>query len=77
MVKTTIYLPEELKRRLAALARRRHISEAELIRTSLADTVAEPARRPAFPVLASRGGTGTSNDSERVDELLAEGFGQD
>ena len=35
MLKTTVYLSEELKRKLAALARRRRTSEAHLIREGL------------------------------------------
>jgi hypothetical protein len=35
-VKTTRYLPDEIKARVAATARARHISEAEVIRDTLA-----------------------------------------
>lgn len=51
MNKTTVYLPEELKRALAAAARRLAISEAEVIRRAIADAVsvdALPARTALF-----------------------------
>lgn len=53
MRKTSVYLPEALKRRLGALARRTRRSEAELIRAAvehLVDTDATPAERePPVP----------------------------
>lgn len=78
MVKTTLYLPDDLKRDLERIARLRGISEAELYRRALASEVARGGRvRPQFPLLPSRQGPGTSNDASRVDELLAEtGFGE-
>lgn len=78
MVKTTLYLPDELKRALERLARSRGISEAELYRDALRRVVDAAERpRPAFPLLASRRGKGTSNDASRDEQLLAEtGFGE-
>jgi metal-responsive CopG/Arc/MetJ family transcriptional regulator len=71
MQKTTVYLPETLKRRLAQAAHRRGQPEAELIRQAIERLLAEEARpRPralfhgADPTLA-----------RRVDEALA-GFGE-
>ncbi|MDN5860211.1 MAG: ribbon-helix-helix domain-containing protein [Pseudonocardia sp.] len=70
MTKTTIYLPEQLKRAVTASAHRRGISEAELIRKAVAAAVAvdDPTRRgPVF-----------SSDvllADDVDVHLA-GFGQ-
>lgn len=72
MIKTTIYLPEELKRRLAGLAEREGRSEAELIReaiASLIERVGSP--RPRLPLFSS----GDATLAERVDEALA-GFGE-
>jgi predicted transcriptional regulator len=68
--KTTIYLPDDLKRRIEQVARRDGISEAEVIRRSLATTIA--AERPKL-----RGALFESTEvtSERVEELLA-GFGE-
>ena len=71
MQKTTVYLPEALKRRLAQAAHRRGQPEAALIRAAIerlldegpaaADPAAVPERRPDL--------------AERVDEALA-GFGE-
>lgn len=72
MLKTTVYLPEELKRRLGRLARRRARPEAELIREAIDRFVsAEPARPPRLPLFSSTDPT----LAERVDEALAE-FGK-
>lgn len=72
MNKTTVYLPEELKRALRRAARATGRSEAELIREGIglvtgAHRIAE-ARLPLFE-------SGQSDLAERVDELL-DGFGE-
>lgn len=46
MVKTTVYLPESLKRGVERLAQDRGLSEAEFIRESLATAVAGSRPRP-------------------------------
>lgn len=68
--KTTVYLPDDLKRQIEAVAAREGVSEAEVIRRSLAATVG--SERPKL-----QGGLFESDEltSERVDELLA-GFGE-
>lgn len=78
MVKTTLYLPDDLKRAVERLAAIRGMSEAELVRTALLSYVEQAVPpRPRFPLLPSRRGPGTSDDASRVDELLAEtGFGE-
>lgn len=78
MVKTTLYLPDELKGAVDRLARIKGMSEAELMRTALDSyVVQESPPRPSFPLLPSRQGPGASDDARRVDELLAEsGFGE-
>lgn len=67
MIRTTIYLPEELKEALEREAARRGISEAQLIREAVAKEVGRPRPNAGFldaePLAA------------RVDELLA-GFGE-
>lgn len=75
MVKTTVYLPEGLKQRLEAMAKREKRSEADVIRAAL-DSYTGPLERPR-PTLPLFRGTGTTNIAERVDEILAEGFGRD
>jgi Arc/MetJ-type ribon-helix-helix transcriptional regulator len=72
MEKTTVYLPDELKRALRRAARASGRSEAELIREGIGlitgtHRIAEP-RLPLFE-------SGQPDLSERVDELL-EGFGE-
>ena len=76
MTKTSVYLPEELKHGLTLVARRRGRSEAELIREAIARLVAEEGQDRPRP----KAGLFTSGDphlAERVDEVLAEGFGAD
>jgi hypothetical protein len=65
-VKTTLYLPDELKADIEREARRRGIAEAEVIRSVLAAGLSRPSPRAGIvegPAI-----------SEHVDEFL-EGFG--
>ncbi|MEP7378026.1 MAG: ribbon-helix-helix protein, CopG family [Chloroflexota bacterium] len=71
MEKTTVYLPKPLKEALAAAAKRRQISEAELIREGIALVTSEKPPRPKLPLFAS----GKPDLARRFDELL-EGFGE-
>lgn len=64
--KTTVYLPEELKRGVEREARRQEISEAEVIRRAIADAVRTP--RPRAGIIDGE------PFAERAEELL-EGFG--
>lgn len=69
--RTTIYLPVEMKARVAEIARTRGITEAEFIRAAIEQALARP--RPRGGLFAS----GEPLDAERVDDLLAEtGFGE-
>ena len=73
MKKTTIYLPSELKKAIARMARETRLSEAELIRQAIGDKVVRAARpRPRVP-LCDRG-LGDPNAARKVDDHL-EGFG--
>jgi hypothetical protein len=74
MVKTTVYLPDELKARLAHVAAREGRSEAEVIRASIESYTAERPRPRPRVLVDSLGERGLS---ERVDEALADGFGRD
>ena len=74
MVKTTLYMPRELKAALERLAEERRVSEATLVREALAEKIDREIRpRPRVPLLAD--GLGDSTIAERVDELLEE-FGR-
>lgn len=74
MVKTTVNLPLELKRRLEETARVRTCSQAAIVRAALEEYLGAQERpRPKLPLFAS----GQGSSADRVDELLAEGFGQD
>jgi len=54
MVKTTIYLPEDLKLRVERAARERNVSEAELIRRAVNAAVPPLERpRPTLPLFDS------------------------
>lgn len=72
--RTTVYLPDELKARLEIQARLERRTEADIIRESL-DTVLSARQRPKPRI--PLGTLGDPTVAERVDELLAEGFGQD
>ena len=72
MLKTTLYIPEDLKRRLSRLARQRGTSEAELVRTAIERLVDQEQRpRPRLPLFHGPDPT----LAERVDEALAD-FGR-
>jgi len=71
MQKTTVYIPEDVKRALAQVAAARGVSEAELIREALrALTSQTTPPRPRLPLFKS----GKSRLAERVDQALS-GFG--
>jgi Ribbon-helix-helix protein, copG family len=68
--KTTIYLPEDLKAAVKRVARRRAVSEAEVIRESIRAAVGGARPRPRGALYSS-----SEKISRRVDELL-DGFGE-
>ena len=72
MVKTTVYLNEEVKRALAGMARANRCSEADLIRAAVDRFIElEQAPRPALPLFSS----GDPSLAERSDEA-PRGFGE-
>lgn len=74
MTKTTVYLPDDLKQALERLAAETGRSEADLIREAVGTLTAAAARpRPRGGIISGGG----DRLSERVDEVLAEGFGRD
>ena len=71
MVKTTLYLPEDLKLALRQMAVAEGRAEAEIIRDAIRSVVARRRRlRPRVPLVPT--GLGDPLAAERVDELLAE-----
>lgn len=71
MVKTTVYLPEELKEALRNLAAQRNCSEADLLREAVARlTGATEAPSPRVPLFRSSG----PSVAEDIDAALT-GFG--
>jgi plasmid stability protein len=72
MEKTTVYLPDELKRALRRAARATGRSEADLIREGISAVVGtHRIAEPRLPLFES----GQPDLAERVDEQLA-GFGE-
>jgi hypothetical protein len=75
MVKTSVYLPADLKDRLAEASRVSGESEARIIRSALEQWLEGLLPRPT-----PHWGTIDFGDPElphKVDEILAEGFGQE
>ena len=71
MEKTTVYLPRELKRALARLARERRCSEAELLREAVSRLTRDhEAPAPRLPLFRASGPSIASD----VDRAL-QGFG--
>jgi Arc/MetJ-type ribon-helix-helix transcriptional regulator len=71
MYKTTVYLPDDLKRDLERVAATRGVSEAELIREAIRTLTRDSAApRPRLPLFKS----GKPGLAERVDHAL-KGFG--
>jgi hypothetical protein len=73
-VKTTVYLVEADYRRLQALARRREVATADLVREAISQYARNeaPRRRPRS---FGSGRSGRHDLGERAEELLA-GFGR-
>ena len=68
-MKTTLYLPDDLKQAVEVEARR-GISEAEGVRGALREQLMTGPVRPRAGII-----TGLEPIADRVDELLGEGFG--
>lgn len=76
MKKTTLYLPDDLKRSVERIAEHEHTSEAEVLRSAIRDMVAQRERpRPTIPLWPE--GIGPPDLAENVDKYLAKGFGRD
>jgi plasmid stability protein len=71
--RTTIYLQDDLKRALERTAAAQGRSEAEVVRSALATATAEHTYPPPHVPLFS---SADPTLAERVDEELADGFGE-
>ena len=71
--RTTIYLPDDLKRRLERRAGQLGVTEAEVIRRALAQSLDRERPEPTTPLFPD--GWGESTLADRVDEALI-GFGE-
>lgn len=69
MKRTTIFIPEELKRDLQAYASRKEVSVAAVVREAVAAYIAEPEAAP-LPSFAGAFASGHGDTAERHDELL-------
>jgi predicted transcriptional regulator len=74
MRKTTIYLPDELKKRIEEVARNTGRPEAAVIRDAISSATRD-ATRPTPRVPLMERGLGDATIAENVDELL-ERFGR-
>lgn len=75
MVRTTVYLPDDLKAALEARAEADGRTEADIIREALSEKL-RGSGRTAREVLFGLFDSGTSSTSADVDEVLAaSGFG--
>lgn len=75
MKQTTIYLPDDLKRRLNRISRQDRRTEASIVREALDDWLKHREVEPTTPLFTQ--GWGDPTLAERVDELLSEtGFGE-
>ncbi len=73
--RTTIYLPDDLKARLETTAQAEGRTEADVIREALAKSLdSRMPPRPRLPLAAPTGEQ--TNWAEKVDEILADGFGR-
>jgi predicted DNA-binding protein len=76
MVKTSVYLPDDLKERLAQAAQVSGESEAHIIRSALEQWLAQLLSRPQSQLLGSIR-FGDPDLADKVDEILAGGFGDE
>ena len=68
--RTTIYLPDDLKRRLEQAARQDRCTEASIVREALEEALRRRDVAPTVPLFSK--GWGDPTLAERVDEVLAE-----
>lgn len=75
MIKTTVYLTDELKRSMAEASAMEGVSEAELIREAVQFRLSrQPRPAPRLPLVDV--GPDDPTIAEHADEILAAGFGR-
>jgi predicted DNA-binding protein len=70
MRRTSLFLDDHTIKQMQKLARERGVSFATVVREALAAYVSDARPASAVPSIAGRFASGTSDTSERVDELL-------
>ncbi len=75
MKRTTIKIPDELDARLRHEAERRSMTISELTREAIEAYLGGPKARRRL-LSAGAGSSGFTDTAERIDEILAEGFGR-
>ena len=70
MRRTSLFLDDQLTKRLQKLARARGVSFATVVREALAQYLASPGAADSLPSIAGRFSSGKPDTSEHVDDLL-------
>jgi hypothetical protein len=70
MRRTSLFLDEQLIKRMQKLARTRGVSFATVVREALAQYLSGAGAPAALPSIAGRFASGHADTAERVDELL-------
>jgi len=70
MRRTSLFLDEQLIKRMQKLAHTRGVSFATVVREALAQYAADVEPASGVPSIAGRFASGHTDTSERVDELL-------
>jgi hypothetical protein len=70
MRRTSLFLDDQLTKKLQKLARSRGVSFATVVREALAQYLAVAPSEQALPSIAGRFSSGHSDTAERADELL-------
>lgn len=70
MNRTSLFLDEEMIKRIQKLARARGVSFATVVREALAHYIVEAEPATPLPSIVGRFASGETDTSERVDQLL-------
>jgi len=70
MKRTTIFLPDQMLRRLQGLAQRKQVSTATLVREAVIRYLDAPSSTAGLPSIAGKFASGRGDTSERADALL-------